>query len=409
MGKAEKHLAYSPLAVRRFDAATKTRDPAITIEDRVHVRSAFDIEDYLLNNPCLAPELRPDYDKFNVHGQVVAKHRLVRVIGSGGMGTVYEGEHLQLSERRALKFCRVWGDEPSMIERRALNEAKIGAMLRHPAICVVHDFELAPDGCSPVIVMELLKGRTLTRAWKAAGFELPWPELFLAMSSVCDALALAHSRGVVHRDIKLENIFLTPSGPKVVDFGISMLATARATRTGTHLGTPHYMAPEQIENPKTVDGRADLYSCGVVLYQGITGRVLFPDLNLVEALDATRKRQPIPIRELVPALPRHVAAIVDRCVEKDPAQRFQSAEELKAALASSLRTVKRVQQLGPGEPSEQKDVPRIVSAQTVRAKPALELLNEAIRRRRVRIVLGVLAVAASVVLALLVAWLGIGP
>jgi serine/threonine-protein kinase len=323
-------------------------------------------------DPCMPPELRPDYDRFDVLGTIVARHRILRVIGSGGMGTVYEGEHVQLGERRALKFCRIWG-EPSLIERRALNEAKIGAMLRHPGICLVHDFDAGPND-TPVIVMELLCGHSLGTVLRS-GVRLAWPDLLYVLSSVCDALALAHTCGVVHRDIKPENIFLTPAGPKVVDFGISMLATARATRTGTHLGTPSYMAPEQMDNARTVDGRADLYSCGVVLYQGISGRLPFRALNPLEVMEAVRSgEQPEPIRELDPSLPAAVASIVERCMAKDPAQRYQSALELKDALEAALdadgmraAAMERVRALAEA-PRVKTAAPSIPTAPTVRAK-----------------------------------------
>lgn len=276
-----------------------------------------------------------DTDPFRVLGRVVAKHRILRLIGSGGMGAVYEGEHVELAEKRALKFCHVHAN-PS-VKQRAVNEAKIGASVRHPAICLVHDFEWAPpDGTTPVVVMELLQGRAFIDDMIKSR-RLPWEEVFRLMSSVCDGLEAAHAQGVVHRDIKPDNIFVTPSGPKIVDFGIAKLSTARVTRTGTTLFTPLYASPEQITNSKNVDARSDIYSCGVILYHAISGQRMFPDRQGNGLIVAILNERPSAFREVAPWVPDHVAAVVDRCVAKEPGQRYQSAAALKAALEASLR------------------------------------------------------------------------
>jgi len=275
-----------------------------------------------------------DPDPFRVLGRVVAKHRILRLIGEGGMGAVYEGEHVELGERRALKFCHVHAN-PS-IKQRAVNEAKIGASVRHPAICLVYDFEWGPpDGTTPVVVMELLQGRPFIDDMIKSR-SLPWEEVFRLMSSVCDGLEAAHAQGVVHRDIKPDNIFLTASGPKIVDFGIAKLSTARVTRTGMTLFTPLYASPEQITNSKTVEARSDIYSCGVILYHSISGQRMFPDRQGNGLILAILQERPSPFRDVAPSVPDHVAAVIDRCVAKEPGQRYPSAAALKAALEGSL-------------------------------------------------------------------------
>jgi serine/threonine-protein kinase len=183
--------------------------------------------------------------------------------------------------------------------------------------------------------MELLKGRTLLSALAEAG-RLAWQDVFRIMSVVCDALAAAHVRGIVHRDIKPDNIFLTDGGPKVVDFGIAKMAQARTTRTGTMMGTPHYMSPEQITNSKDVDARADIYSCGVVLFHTITGALMYPNRSGNEVLVAILNDPSPRLRSVASFVPEHVGLVVDRCTAKEATQRYQSALELKMALEASL-------------------------------------------------------------------------
>ncbi len=275
-----------------------------------------------------------DPDPFRVLGTVVAKHRILRLIGRGGMGAVYEGEHVQLGERRALKFCLFYGN--ASLKQRAINEAKIGASLRHPGICLVFDIDTGPDGSTPVVIMELLQGRNFLDVMREHQ-RVPWQEVFRMLSAVCDALSVAHAQGIVHRDIKPENIFITLNGAKVVDFGIAKMASAlRATRTGMQMGTPHYMSPEQVTNARDVDARADIYSCGVILYHAITGALMFPNRSAAEVISAILHERPKPFKQLAPFVPDHVAVVVERCIAKDPRQRYQSVLELKAELEASL-------------------------------------------------------------------------
>ncbi|MCU1282227.1 MAG: Serine/threonine protein kinase [bacterium] len=285
-------------------------------------------------NDSASSDDKRDPDPFRVLGRVVAKHRILRLIGEGGMGAVYEGEHVDLAERRALKFCHVHANPTT--KQRAVNEARIGASVRHPAICLVYDFEWGPpDGTTPVVVMELLQGRSLIDDMIKSR-RLPWEEVFRLMSSVCDGLEAAHAQGIVHRDIKPDNIFLTASGPKIVDFGIAKLSTQRVTRTGMTLFTPLYASPEQITNSKTVDARSDIYSCGVILYHSISGERMFPDRQGNGLIIAILQERPFAFRDVAPFVPDHVAAVIDRCVAKEPSQRYQSAAALKAALEAAL-------------------------------------------------------------------------
>jgi eukaryotic-like serine/threonine-protein kinase len=179
-------------------------------------------------------------DTLGLLGQVVANHHLLRVLGDGGMGCVYEGEHEILKERRAIKVCKVMASRA--VKERAVNEARMMAKLHHPGICLLHDVQWGPpDGTSPVMVMELLQGHTFFD--EIAREPVGWRRVVEVACDVLEALEYAHQEGIIHRDIKPENVFVaTIAGKqvtKVMDFGIAKLAGVSATKTGMQMGTPH--------------------------------------------------------------------------------------------------------------------------------------------------------------------------
>lgn len=281
-------------------------------------------------------------------GDVVAgKYRLLAMIGEGGMGIVYLAEHALIEKRVALKVLRAeYSMKPELVSRFQ-QEAISASRIKHPNVLDVFDFGQLEDG-SFFLAMEHLSGHDLAAELAQSQCIAPDRAVRLALQ-MCRALAAAHGRGVVHRDLKPENVFLhqTEEGDeivKIVDFGIAQLkgkeeqeesATRRRrlTRTGMIFGTPEYMSPEQAKG-LTVDLRSDIYGLGVILYEMVTGAVPFTGTTFMAVLSA-HLTQPIPpMRAVAPdvAFSDELEHAVQRSLEKDPAQRFQSMRELAAAL-----------------------------------------------------------------------------
>jgi serine/threonine-protein kinase len=274
-------------------------------------------------------------------GDVVAgKYIVDRLIGSGGMGVVVAARHLQLGERVALKFLLSSTDES--FAARFLREAQLAVRIKSEHVARVLDVATLDDG-APYMVMELLEGSDLDRLLRDEG---P-PPLAVAMDYVlqaCEAVAEAHSLGIVHRDLKPANLFLTrrPDGSplvKVLDFGISkQLAEFRGpldrslTRADDVLGSPQYMAPEQVRDPRNVDARCDVFSLGSILYKLLTGKPAFDGGNAATVLALVLSEPPIPLREHRPEIPPALEALVLRCLEKDPAARVPTVEALARGL-----------------------------------------------------------------------------
>ncbi len=277
-------------------------------------------------------------------GQSVGPYRVACRIGAGGMGQVYKGVHPGIASRVAIKV--LVGDfarQQSQVER-FFSEARAVNVIRHEGIVNVLDLAWLPDG-RPYIVMEFLDGQPLSAVMRQRG-ALPLGSLVTLLAEVLDALVAAHAQGIVHRDLKPDNVFVSPGGhAKVLDFGIAKLrpdlgSGSDATATGSILGTPHYMSPEQAL-ARGVDARADLYSIGVILFQGATGRLPFDGTSLFELLRQHVEAPPPPLRSLRPDAPPLLGEIVSRALEKDPAQRFASAAELAAALAGVAQLLPR--------------------------------------------------------------------
>jgi serine/threonine protein kinase len=276
-------------------------------------------------------------------GQSFLHYTIVRKLGSGGMGVVYEAHDAQLDRRVALKFLPAEMAHDSQLLERFQREARAASSLNHPNICTVHAIEQHER--RPFIVMELLEGGTLaekvTRQPMTIGLLLP-----LAVQ-MADALESAHARGVVHRDIKPANLFLTDRGQlKILDFGLAKVAQGASeqspdagatsagmdlTSPGVAVGTVSYMSPEQARG-QLVDARTDLFSTGTVLYQMATGALPFQGETSAVIFDAILNRDPRPAGELNPSLPEGFVRILDKCMEKDRNLRCQTATELKTDL-----------------------------------------------------------------------------
>ena len=268
-------------------------------------------------------------------GAMVGPYRLVEAIGAGGMGRVYKGVNPTIRSRVAIKVLSHDCAEKAELVERFFSEARAVNLIRHESIVNVLDLARLPDG-RPYIVMEYLDGAPLSHAIARQG-RLPAGTLARFTGEVLDALGAAHAKGIVHRDIKPDNVFVTPHGrAKILDFGIAKLAAEHRpemgpTRAGSLLGTPHYMSPEQAQ-ARPIDARADLYAVGVILYEATTGRKPFTGSSVYEVLRGHIEGVPVPPRRLAPDLPPAYEQVILRALAKDPAQRFQSAGELAMAL-----------------------------------------------------------------------------
>ena len=281
-------------------------------------------------------------------GFPVGEYRVVRPLGAGGMGVVYEGLHPLLGRPVAIKIISQAAGASDELAERFLREARAASGLRHRNIVDVFAFGRLPDG-RPYQVMELLEGDTL-RGLIDRCAPLPLPLIHAVARGVLSALKAAERRGMVHRDIKPENIFVTgdPAGPadeleiKVLDFGlVKILHGAGAgwkTRTGVPMGTAAYMSPEQCRAAGPVDGRTDLYAVGIVLFEMLTGAVPFDADSVVEIM-IQQMRHPPPPPSSIARVPRAVEAVVMRALAKQPEDRFANAAEMLAALHSAMAGV----------------------------------------------------------------------
>jgi eukaryotic-like serine/threonine-protein kinase len=280
-------------------------------------------------------------------GRIIAnKYRIVRVLGRGGMGVVAEAEHIVLGNRVAIKFLREDVSDSIAPDARFTREAKLAARLTSRHACRVQDFGTWELG--PYLVMELLEGQSLAASIQTRG-RIPWQDTVQIALEICDALGEAHALGIVHRDLKPGNIFLTNCREagfctKVLDFGVAKIPAAVVTQSGgpsltdgsTLIGTPAYVAPEQLMNSKLVDAAADVWAMGVVLYEMLSGRLPFQSPWVPKLLVMIAREQPTPITELCPDCPKALAEIVMRCLEKKPAARFPHAADLGLCLTRLL-------------------------------------------------------------------------
>jgi serine/threonine-protein kinase len=278
-------------------------------------------------------------------GATVGNYQVLQKIGSGAMGNVFLAHHPVIGKRVALKVIHPELASNEEMIARFFNEARAVTQIGHENIVDVQDFGQTPDGDS-FIVMELLEGISLGDKLKQEGV-LSIPRSVHITIQLADGLAAAHARGIIHRDLKPDNIFLIPRGGdpdfvKILDFGLAKLtgpsqAMQHQTKTGSLLGTPHYMAPEQAENVKKVDHRADVYSLGCIVFQMLTGRVPFPGEGFGEVLVRhVREPPPLPSR-LNPQVPPALEKIVLHALAKKPEFRFASMDDFRIALRDPER------------------------------------------------------------------------
>jgi serine/threonine protein kinase len=257
---------------------------------------------------------------------MVGEYRLIDFLGEGGMGEVYRGVHAKLGRVAAIKvLTSAARRDPGFVER-FFNEARIQSQLQHSNIAALYDFcEVQGQPC---IIMEYVDGDTLCDRVRPFG-PLPTAEALRIFSAVTDAIAYTHAHGVIHRDIKSNNVKIGTSGQvKLLDFGIAKGgASPMLTQTGSVVGTLEYLSPEQLSTGHA-DERSDIWALGVLLYEMMTGHVPF-EAQTIGALCAKIGNAVYPpLKELNPAAPSDVAAIISRCLKKNPAERYQSAASL---------------------------------------------------------------------------------
>jgi tRNA A-37 threonylcarbamoyl transferase component Bud32 len=266
-------------------------------------------------------------------GQLIGNYRVVRQLGQGGMGTVYEAVHEKIERRAAIKVLRPEISQDRQVAQRFFNEARAVNIVDHPGMVEVFDFGQLDDGTA-YIVMELLKGESLAGRLKRTGASLGADALRLTRQ-VAAALAAAHAKGIIHRDLKPDNVMIVPDPEapggeraKVLDFGIAKVAAAQAASSGlgdgVHtatfavMGTPAYIAPEQCQGARDVTAKADVYALGVMLYEMLGGRRPFESDSAVGLMFSHMNAEPPPLQNLAPTLPEPLIQLVHSMLAKSP-------------------------------------------------------------------------------------------
>jgi serine/threonine-protein kinase len=281
-------------------------------------------------------------------GTEVDRYRIIRRIGEGGMGIVYEAEHIVIEKKVALKVLRDdFSNRPEVVERFR-QEAKAASRIGNEHIVDISDFGVTPGGAS-YFVMEMLDGDDLANVLSREG-TLSLTRAADILAQCCRALSAAHTKGIVHRDMKPENIFLTardgrPDFVKIVDFGIAKMSDIetqgapgrKLTKTGMIFGTPEYMSPEQAAG-KSLDHRVDIYALGVIFYEVLTGRVPFVGDTFMGVLTQHMFEAVPPLEQVNPnvKVPESIQAFIGRALAKDADERFQSCDEMYAALEAAM-------------------------------------------------------------------------
>jgi serine/threonine-protein kinase len=286
-----------------------------------------------------------------VIGLRLNNYEIISVIGEGGMGTVYLARHTFTGRKAAVKLLHPQLAQDQVLVTRFMNEARATAAIGHPNIIDIIDVGFLPDGLRPYLMMELLQGESLGKRLQRE-HPLPIHEAVEIAVQTAFALSAAHTCGIVHRDLKPDNLFLVPDPAmpplgmrvKVLDFGIAKLrgelsSGSVKTRTGTIMGTPQYMSPEQCRGlAEYIDQRTDIYTLGVIVYEMVCGSPPFVSEGLGDMLIMHLSSPPPPPRTVNPAVPQALEAAILRALAKDPGQRFASMADFQEALRPGNRT-----------------------------------------------------------------------
>jgi serine/threonine protein kinase len=278
----------------------------------------------------------------NRFGEVLAsKYRLEDLLGSGGMGHVYRAVNEHGGGLVAIKVLRREHAENAQVVDRFLREARAANLVKHPNVVQVLDVGKQADG-TPFLVQELLIGEDLAHLAARRGGKLPIEEVCDLLLPVIEAVAEAHAHGVVHRDIKPENVYLAngPRGPipKLLDFGISKVRAPdlQATEVGMLMGTPAYMAPEQVQGARDADARSDVWGLGVMMFELIAGRMPFDAQDLATLFIAVATRDAPTLLDVKAEVPPAISRVVERCLRRRPDERYPSAAELGRDLRHAM-------------------------------------------------------------------------
>ena len=306
-----------------------SRPRIITTELRETDRAAMAVHDGKTEKVAAPPLIEPEGH--------IGRFDIRRSLGSGGMGEIFEAYDTDLQRTVAIKVLASKHIEDETMKQRFLREARMASQLNHPNIAMI--YEIGEAAGNPFIVMEYVEGETL--ADRLEGGPLDFKEIAEVGEQAADALAEAHERGVVHRDIKSANIMITGRGKaKVLDFGLAKplplinraISKTRLTESGVLLGTVSYMSPEQATGRGEVTHLSDIFSLGVVLYELTTGRLPFEGETYFQTIEAINKRAPSPIRKHRKDAPDALISIIERMLKKAPAERYQSATQVAADL-----------------------------------------------------------------------------
>jgi eukaryotic-like serine/threonine-protein kinase len=261
--------------------------------------------------------------------ETIGKYQIVRVLGQGGMGRVYEAVDPVIGRRVAIKTISVTLVADEEVRARFFREAQAAGRLSHYNLITIYDIGEVDD--SPYIVMEYLEGCDLSRTIRGGG--LSFDKKLQVMIDICEGLAYAHGRDIVHRDIKPANIFITGHGQvKILDFGLARGALSEMTETGRIVGTPNYMAPEQIRGEES-DHRVDIFAAGVVFYELLSGRKAFEGDSVATTMYKVLETHPQPVHLLDRSLPPAISHVVERALAKDKTARYQTSSEMLQAIS----------------------------------------------------------------------------
>jgi serine/threonine-protein kinase len=289
----------------------------------------------------------------------IGRYQILERVGRGGMGVLYRGHDPVLDREVAVKVMLTdFSEDAEQMRPRFYREAKAAAKLQHRNIVTV--FEFAEENNQPHIVMEFLRGVPLNTRMEQSP-PLTLDDKLDVVAQLCNGLGYAHAQGVVHRDVKPANVFLLQDGTvKLLDFGIAKLSTSTLTRQGDVLGSAPYMSPEQVAGTQDLDGRSDVWSTGVLLYELLTNRKPFEGEGLTTVIVGILKEAPPPVEKYAPGLPKQLLDAVARALEKDRDKRFQTAEEF----GRELQLIRKTHQLSNLPPM---DATRFASTNVLKA------------------------------------------